>query len=188
VIDEGTYAAHALRAALGMTSTGKEQLAVEWELLDGSGRHITSYHYFSSEKAIEISMDGLRTAGFRGADLSDLSSLFRSESNPTPECEIVVVHEEYNGRTSAKVRFINSMGGLALSAPLDDAKAKAFASRMRGAIAAYDQSAGSNPPRRSSTKAPPPDDGYQASDDDVPFAVLLAPLAGLILSGLGLLA
>jgi hypothetical protein len=29
---------------------------------------------------------------------------------------------------------------------------------------------------------------YQATDDDVPFAVLLAPLAGLVLSGLGFLA
>jgi hypothetical protein len=170
VIDEGTYAARALRAALGMTSTGKEQVAVEWGLLDGSGRKITSYHYFSSDKAIEISMDGLRTAGFQGNDLSDLSTLCHSEGCPTPECEIVIVHEEYNGKTSAKVRFINSAGGLALSAPLDDAKAKAFAARMRGAIAAYEQSAGSNPPRRAATKPRPQDDGgFQATDDDVPF-------------------
>ena len=168
MIDEGTYNARALRAALGMTKTGKEQLAVEWGLLDGTGRKITSYHYFS-EKAIDISMDQLRVAGFRGSDLSDLSSLHNSDESPTPECEIVIVHEEYNGKTSAKVRFVNSTGGLALSEPLDDAKAKAFAARMRGAIVAYDQSAGSNPPRRSTLKPPPPDDGFQASDDDVPF-------------------
>lgn len=171
MIDEGTYNARALRAALGMTKTGKEQLAVEWGLLDGSGRKITSYHYFS-ERAIDISMDQLRTAGFRGTDISDLSSLHHSEGNPTPECEIVVVHEEYNGKVSAKVRFVNSNGGLALSEPLDDAKAKAFAARMKGAIAAYDQSCGTNPaPRRSSARAQAQQqaDDFQASDEDVPF-------------------
>lgn len=172
MIDEGTYNARALRAALGMTSTGKEQVAVEWALLDGSNRKITSYHYFSSDKAVEISMDGLRTAGFRGNDLSDLSTLCHSEGCPTPECEIVIVHEEYNGKTSAKVQFINSTGGRALSAPLDDAKAKAFAARMKGAIAAYDQSCGTNPaPRRAASRPPAQQSGddFQASDEDVPF-------------------
>jgi hypothetical protein len=185
VIEEGTYRAKSRRAQLGMTGTGKEQVGIEWLLLDGTDRRITSYHYFSSDKAIEISMEALRNAGFRGMDLSDLSSLTDREDTPTPECELVIVHEEYNGKTSAKVRFVNAGGGLAMANPLDQSQAKAFAARMRGAIAAFDSERGKPQPFQTGTRAPnggrastqpppagayaPPEDNFMATDEDVPF-------------------
>ena len=183
MIDAGTSRAKARRAALGKSSTGKEQVAVEWEMLDApSGQSsITSYHYFSSEKAIEIAMDQLRAGGFKGDDLSDLSSLY-PDANP-PEVELVVAHEEYNGKWSAKVRYVNSLGGLAMAHPLDETQAKAFAARMRGAIAAYDQARGlpaaaRQPAPRPAARPSGPSPGSAASepvgpwgpsDDDVPF-------------------
>jgi hypothetical protein len=167
LIEEGTYRARPLRGQLGMTGTGKEQVGVEWLLLDGTNRRIWSYHFFSSDKAIEISMEALRNAGFRGNDLSDLSSLTHFDDQPTPECELVIQHEEYNGRTSAKVKFVNSGGGMGMSNPLDGNQARAFAARMRGAIAAFDQARGSGAARL--PQKPQPPEEFQASDDDVPF-------------------
>jgi hypothetical protein len=191
VIEEGTYRARSRRAALGESSTGKEQVAVEWELIEGpsncAGQTITSYHYFSSDEAIRISMEQLRTGGFTGNDITDLRSLF-PDSDP-PEVELVIAHEIYAGKTRPKVKFVNSIGGMAMSKPLDDAKARAFAARMKGAIAAFDHSRGevrpisTRPPQVAQQQRvrdavekhagfqPPPADPneFHATDDDVPF-------------------
>lgn len=138
IIEAGTYRARAVEGALGETSTGKEQVAVVFELLDVQQR-ITWYGYFS-DKTLESTFKALRTAGWRGQDLSDLSDLSREDA---PEVNLVVEHEaDQKGTVRARVRWVNSTGGVGLKAALAPDKAKAFAARMKGALAAFDKGTG----------------------------------------------
>ncbi len=140
IIEAGTYRAKAVEGALGETSTGKEQVAVVFDLLD-AGQKITWYGYFT-DKTLESTFKALRTAGWRGQDLSDLSDLSRQD---TPEVNLVVEHEDdKEGQPRARVRWVNSTNGVGLKAALAPDKAKAFAARMKGAVAAFDR--GNGPP------------------------------------------
>ena len=142
LIQAGTYRARAIEGALGETSTGKEQVAVRFQLLDFE-QTITWYGYFT-DKTLEGTFRALRTAGWKGQDLSDLSDL----AGETPEVHLVVEHEAYKNpqtgqtTTTAKVRWVNSTGGIGLKAQLPEDKAKAFAAKMRGALVAFDRASG----------------------------------------------
>src|SRR5688500_1276083 len=135
MIKEGTYTAKGVEAKLGFTAAGKEQVAVRLRLSSGEG--ITYFGYFT-EKTTERTLESLRHLGWAGEDLFDLSGIDQNE------VEIVVEHEEYETdsgelKTSAKVRWINAIGGggIAMKSTMDVAQAKAFAQRMKAtAIAA----------------------------------------------------
>lgn len=143
IIAAGTYQAKAKEAALGETSTGKEQVAIRFEL-EGLGTSMTWYGYFT-EKTTESTFKALRTAGWHGQDLSDLSDLSRPD---VPVVNLVVEHEtDEKGATRARVRWINSTGGIGIKSALPADKAKAFAAKMRGALVAFDKSAGAPKPR-----------------------------------------
>ncbi len=176
IIEAGDYRAKAIEAQLGVSSKGTEQIAVRFALLDFPNQTITWYGYFS-EKAFEITMRGLRAAGFRGDDFADLTSLHEEVS---PEVVLVVEHEVYNGKTSAKVKFINSAGGLAIQGALQPDQAKAFAAKMKGRVLAYNQAAGlsTKPSARPAPRAAPvpadttPIDLLEqqaGQQDDIPF-------------------
>jgi hypothetical protein len=161
MLDAGTYRAHAIEAALGETDTGKEQVAVRFALLDQENVEITWYGYFT-EKTAPVTLRALRTAGWRGTDLMDLADLCNPES--TPEVFLVVEHETYEGKTSAKVRWVNGAGGLALKKTLDPNKAKVFAARMRGQIAALDAQSKQN---GSAPRSPAKSAGFTEVPQDV---------------------
>ena len=176
LIEAGTYRAKAVQGVLGLTQGGKEQVAVLFELV-GAAQRLTWYGYFT-EKTTESTFKALRTAGWKGQDLSDLSDL---SSPDVPEVDLVVEHEpDQQGTVRAKVRWVNSTGGMGLSAPLEVNKAKAFAAKMKGKLAAFDRSAGApkqqtkaNPKRPPSSAQPPQEvlDAQEAEQvsDDVPF-------------------
>jgi hypothetical protein len=175
-LEAGTYRACALEGALGLTNTGKEQVAVKFDLLDFPGQTITWYGYFT-DNTTQSTFRGLRTAGWKGSDLSDLSDL----SNPAgPEVYLVIERETYQGKTTAKVRWVNSAGGLALKNAMVPEQAKAFAARMRDQLAAFDavakESGGAAPARHARTDDGPPiehldrrarEEGYDP--DNIPF-------------------
>lgn len=172
-MEEGRYRARGIQGALGETKGGAEQVAVEFEFLDEpvKGQRITWFGYFT-DKTTEHTVKALRTCGWQGADLTDLSGV---DAN---EVILVIQNEEYEGTWRSKVRFINSLnGGLALKNPLDENKARAFAARMKGQILAIDQSSGQRraPASTSSSsrsrvggvvspEPPPPGEA-----DDIPF-------------------
>jgi hypothetical protein len=184
MLDAGTYRAKAAEAALGETETGKEQIAVRFDLLDLEGQSITWFGYFT-EKTTESTIKALRTAGWKGSDLMDLSDLCNPET--TPEVHLVVEHESYTNpqtgqtKVQAKVRWVNGSGGLALKKALDPNKAKAFAARMKAQVAAYDRSAGTPAPKAKPQQRRPADGppmehleqqsgGAPGGEDDIPFA------------------
>ena len=177
MIEAGNHRARAVEAQLGETKAGKEQVAVRFELLDLGGQSITWYGYFT-DKTTESTFKALRTAGWKGMDLSDLSDL---SSQETPEVTLVVEHEqeqdEYGnatGKVRARVRWVNGQGGLSLKSALAPDKAKSFAARMKGKLAAFDRTNGAPKPaptHANGSRPPAPDAppaGFQ-ENDDIPF-------------------
>jgi hypothetical protein len=134
MIDKGTYKARAVEGALGFTSNDNEQVAVLFETIEPQPRRITWYGFFT-EATSERTLESLRHMGWKGDDLSDLSGITDNE------VYIVVDHEDYQGKTQARVRWVNSGAGgaLAMKATMDKARAQAFAARMKGAVVAQRQ-------------------------------------------------
>lgn len=145
----GTYTARAVSAALGLTDSGKEQIAIDFVVLDEgfAGQHITYYGYFT-EKTEDRTLESLRYCGWRGDDLTDLSGIDANEVRI--ECE----NDTYEGKTRLKVAWVNGMGGLALKTPMTPDQTRAFAARMKAKAAASRMKVGA-PPRND---APPPTD------------------------------
>lgn len=172
IIEAGDYRAKAVGAQLGETSNHNEQISVRFALLDFPGQHITYYGTFT-DAAFEYTMKAIRAAGFKGEDISDLSSL---ADGVAPEVVLVVVHEEYNDKTRAKIRFINSVGGMALKSALQPDQAKSFAQRLKGKILAFDKAAGTPSGTRTAGAKPPAPRGtprpVPASSSEVPQEVL----------------
>jgi hypothetical protein len=165
--------ARAIGAAIGKASTGTHQIAIEFEFLDVTGG--ITYYGPLTDAAFEYTMKAVRTAGFQGDDLSNLTSL----TGETPEVVLVIEDDEYKGKTTRKVKFINSAGGLALKDALQGDELAGFARQMKGKILAYDRSAGTPAPKAKPQQRRPADgppmehleaqSGGAPSDDDIPF-------------------
>jgi hypothetical protein len=123
---EGTYLAKVRNAELSMSSTGKEQVAVTFEV-EGQGT-ITWYGYFT-EDAVKWTLDALENCGFTGDDITAL------EQCKGHEAEIVVEDDEYKGKVRSKVKWVNSAGGPRL-APMTKAGKVDFANKLKGKLRA----------------------------------------------------
>lgn len=165
----GTYRVRGVEAGLGMTGgdSPKEQVAVRLEILSEGfeGETITYFGYFT-EKTTERTLESLRLRGWTGDDLFDLSSI-----DGSAEARAVIEEDSYNGEVRLKVKWINGFGGLSLKTPMNDAQAKSFAARMKGAAIASRTKPGAKTatpaqPRGSQARhdSPPPH-----GDDDIPF-------------------
>lgn len=163
----GEYRARAVKAQLGKAKSGNEQIGVEFDLLDFNGQRIGWYGSFS-DAAFDITMRGLTAAGFRGSDVSDTAWLEKA-----PEVILVVEHETWEEKVRAKVKFINSLGGVNMKNALVGSDAKTFAQRMKGRVLAFQSSAGApKTPRTAPTNgAPPaaPEDEPSPFNDPIPF-------------------
>lgn len=175
LIPAGTYRARATEAQLGTTDTGKEQVAISFQLLTPGfeGQHLPYYGFFT-EKALEVTVKALRACGWAGVDLSDLTGIDTNEVN------LVVEHEEYNGVTRAKVRWVNDGSVGLLKNVLGDVERKAFANRMRAAIATLGHGQPQKPAPRPAAPAPltrpassrspaMPPEPPPHTDTDIPF-------------------
>ena len=141
LIAEARYRGRPVAAALGLTSKGREQIAVTFDFVDPAGTRLTWYGYFTDDTT-ERTIEALRACGWKGDDLSVFV-----EGQPVPEgfdqeVELVVKHETWEGKTSARIAFVNSGGGLALKNALTLDQAQSFAQRMRSRIGAFDRAAG----------------------------------------------
>jgi hypothetical protein len=163
MIADGVYRARAIQGALGQASTGSDQVAVEFEILTEGleGQHITWFGYFT-DATWERTVEALRTCGWQGDDLSDLTGLGASE------VDLVIEQEEYNGKYSAKVKWINKPGGMSLKAPMSPERAQQFASEMKGRILSLKKNGTTKPAAKSAagrTVEPPP----HADSDRPPY-------------------
>ena len=144
MLAEGRYRGRPVAAALGLSGTGKEQIAVAFDFVEPAGTRKTWYGFFTDETA-DRTVEALRACGWKGDDLSVFV-----EGAPLPEgfdqeVELVVKQEEYpvgSGQISDRIAFVNSGGGLALKTPLTKEQASAFATRMKTRIGAFDRANG----------------------------------------------
>lgn len=162
ILPAGTYRAHAGDKVLGYTTKMTPQVAVQC-VIDSpgfEGQSITYYGYLS-EGAYEYAIKSLRAMGFEGDDISDLSTVGKIPFS------IVVQHEEYEGKISAKVVFVNS-DGVAVKNVMSPDDVKKFAATMRSKIAAL------SPTVRSTPKAQPQKADHRSATagdapSDIPF-------------------
>jgi hypothetical protein len=123
------------------TSTGKEQVAVLFDFLDVPGKTLTWYGYWT-EATWERTIETLRTCGWTGNEIDDLSEL----SGETPEVFVVLDHEpDQNGAMRERIKWVNKTNGLAMKKALDPARAKEFAARAKAQILMFDQTHGTKP-------------------------------------------
>lgn len=134
---EGKFRAKSRKAEMGESSNKNEQVGIEFEIVDGEtkGQRLPYYGSFT-EAAMAITIKAMRTAGWKGDDVTELSSLSRED---VPIVELVVEHEEWDGKTRAKVKWVNSAGGVSMKNPLSQEKKSSLAARMRAAVASVDQ-------------------------------------------------
>ena len=130
MISEGKHRAVAVASDIqfGKTGTGTNQIAVPFAIEDGpdAGSVITYFGFFS-EAARDRTIESLRRCGWTGDDLRDLGPMNRP-------VEIVVEHDEYNGKVRPKVKWVNSLGGVKLKDQLDESEMDSFADEMKSII------------------------------------------------------
>ncbi len=170
LIPPGRYAARAVDAELGLTKASTEQIGIGFEILqegEYQGWHITGFFSFS-DAAVDYTMEKMRNAGWQGDDVAALESLSPSQT----DCSIVIKHEEYEGKVSAKVAFVNNGGKVKMAAPLEGGQRQSFAARMRGKAIASRQSqpqaAQSTKPNGNTTKRDTHPNA-PGNTDDIPF-------------------
>lgn len=166
-LPNGNYTAHANGGTLGETSKGDPQVVVEFQLLNEGYEQvkINWFGYFT-EKSRERTIESLRTAGWTGDDLTDLSEL--ATRDDIPQVELVIENETYEGKTRAKVQWVNQPGSVHGGKVLAPDKAKAFAAMMKATIAATDFRHGLKKPAPARPSLPPPGNSVKAGDD-IPF-------------------
>lgn len=91
----------------GFAKSQKKGTAQFWTKFQTTEGTITGYFAFSP-KAAEYTIDKIRAMGFQGNDLDELQdgTVLRNCM-----CEVSIKHEEYNGKVSAKVNYVNPPGG-----------------------------------------------------------------------------
>src|ERR1700737_157979 len=113
MLPKGRYRAKAVDAQLGFSpNKGTEQVVVEFEILDEehAGERITWIGYFA-ENTSERTIESLRICGWKTDDVSDLRGIGDNE------VQLVVEHEPYQGKTFARVQFVNRIGGINMKSP-----------------------------------------------------------------------
>lgn len=180
LLDEGEWPVMAVTHKIGFAGTNNEQIGVRCKFTEGPHKNKTLVWYGSfSDRALDITIRGLRALGMKGDDLRDLSGMYTD-----PGAAIgVVQHDEYQGKKRARIAFING-GDVVMKQEMNAQELSAFAQRMRGAFARTGGGKPSTPAAGPSVGngrgAPPPRDQQQSfgnrrdeppppSDDDMPW-------------------
>lgn len=141
ILAPGNYRGRSIEAAIGEAGTGTVQVAIRFAFLDFSEQSVTRvwYGYFT-DAAQEGTIKAMRTAGWRGVDITDLSSLSADADPQPPEVILVVQHEpDQAGVMRDRIRWVNAAtGGGMLKKKLEGEALTAFAAKMREAVKVYD--------------------------------------------------
>lgn len=130
LVPEGIYQGHAVRAELraSMTST-TEWIEVEFEAsvaAEGEDERIEAlvWRGFLTPKAERKTLESMRLCGWTGDDIRTLMD----DGLGNNKVDLTVQHEEYKGKTTARVAFVNKLGA---GGGLDDARVKSIAERIK---------------------------------------------------------
>lgn len=160
MITQGRHSAIVRSVQFGTTKKGIEQVVVEFQIVsDGpdSGASITWFGFFS-DKAVSRTLDALKMTGWDGNDLTQVEALAEAGKLSTT-VQIVVEHETYNEKTTAKVKWINRIGGkVKLEKPMEARCLRALADRIKNGGPSPAPSSGGD------------SYGDHGTDDGLPFA------------------
>jgi hypothetical protein len=178
-ITPGYYRARATEAVLGRANSGYEQVVITFQITEPGEFEGAQIRYFGSfhPNARQYTVEALETCGYQGED--DLSSVTKLEVS------LNVVNEEYNGKFTTKVAFVNKTGAIAVRNQLNDTEARDFVKRLGATVRAARAGRGaspntSRPASKGSPHAPPrgathpqasaPIDALPEDDaDNIPF-------------------
>lgn len=99
----GYFDATILDHGFATTGTGAEQFFTQFQTEHGT---IVGY-FFLTDKAAEHTMKKIRAMGYQGGDLSALADGRELRGH---QCSITIDHEIYEGKTQAKVGWVNQLG------------------------------------------------------------------------------
>lgn len=161
MLPAGTYAAAVVPVEtksgpasiqFGPATTNSPFTAVlSFEILRGpqAGQHISAFLYFG-DRSVDRSMESLRACGFSGEDLDKFI-----DQNPDIEAQIVVEHETYEGKTRARVKWINSASrGFVLEKPLDQKELRMFSAQMKAKLKTIKEVSGKKAERQAPSADP----------------------------------
>lgn len=152
-------------------------VVVNCEIIDGeeAGRRVAYTGYFT-DSTTQRTIESLRYFGFKGDDLAMLVTQKLDQ-----RVQIVIEHEDYNGKKYARVQWVNRPGGggLKLQEPLSKDGLRRFAAKMKSAVRAVPETngtkaeGGARPPAGRASNPPPAEDLRDEppalGDDDIPF-------------------
>ncbi len=162
-LTEGKFKARARKEpwALSESSKGTPQVTANFEITtEGYQGESMPWYGYLSEGAADRTIESLRYMGWKGDNLTQLDNL---DAN---EVELVIANEEYEGKTSLRIQWVNRLGVTA--APMAADKAKVFAAAMQARIRALDAAGG----RKRSNGTPPgraPEPPPHTDGDAPPF-------------------
>jgi hypothetical protein len=113
ITPENTYRATVIDADMGKAGTGIRQLAILFEISRGSfeARRFTWYGFLNNRDNAKRSAQVLHTCGYDNRSLRSMIG---------HEVDIVIRHEDFRGKTFARVAFVNPVSTLALKDTLFD--------------------------------------------------------------------
>lgn len=119
----GKHRAKARAWGFGKTNNGSIQIGIEFDFLDIPGKTMPYYGSFSGN-ATEHTLKAMRACGWAGEDLTDLTGL------DTNEVSLTVDWDEYQGKRTLKVKWVNPAGGIGFKERVDVAELADFAFHM----------------------------------------------------------
>jgi len=105
IAPEAIYEARCVAIGIETTMKGDDYISADFEVVDGNGEAYTvEWRGWLTEKTERKTMEALRLLGWQGDDIyNDLAA----EGCLRNKVQLDVRHEEYKGKTTARVAFIN---------------------------------------------------------------------------------
>ena len=126
----GTHEVEVRSVALGTTGSGKEQIGIEFA--NEAGDSITWYGYFHTDGAYKYTCKILLLLGWDPVTHRwAMEKLVDEGAINGAKASIEVEDEEYQGKTTAKVKWINLPGSSGMRNKMDKTDAERFAERLR---------------------------------------------------------
>lgn len=105
IAPEGKFEERCVSIGVDTTNSGTDFISADFEIVDmDENKFKVEWRGWLTEKTMERTLKSLRLMGWDGDDIyEDLSSAKRNK------VQIDVRHEEYKGKTTARVAFINEL-------------------------------------------------------------------------------
>ena len=164
LLPEGYYEAVIEVFGPSESKSGMPQFAVVFKLTEEGphkGKNITWFGSLKEGQPLDITVKNLTVMGMKSDDLADKNLLDKS----TP-VQLNVRHETWDGKTNAKVKFINKIGGGGFKPMGDGAK---VALSLKESIRASQERLAREGNADAATHVPVAGAPSPAADEDIPF-------------------